>query len=70
MQKFTKILENIENPTEFKYNVMVRIQGVITAENEGEAGYMIDSEIEAIPGYYTHEIELISPINEFTNDEK
>lgn len=67
MQKLTKIIENHENPTEFKYDVLVRIQGVITAPNEGEAGYLIDSEIEALPGYYTHQIELIAPVSEFDN---
>lgn len=43
----------------FKYKAIVHIESTVHAESEGDAGYQIDADLEAIPGYVSHEIEII-----------
>jgi len=43
MKKFSKIVENSEN--QYFYKVDAQVELIIPAENEGEAGYISDSEL-------------------------
>lgn len=43
----------------FKYKAIVHIESTVHADSEGDAGYQIDADLEALPGYVSHEIEII-----------
>jgi hypothetical protein len=57
MKKFTKILEDKNNS--LFYKVYSKIELIIEAENEGEAGYKSDSILASIENIYNYEIQLI-----------
>ena len=57
MKKFTKVLE--ENSNEKYYKVFAKIELVISAENEGEAGYLADSILSSVENNYNYTIQLI-----------
>jgi len=57
MKKFTKILEN--NLNEKYYKVFAKVELIIPAENEGEAGYIADSILASVENNYDYTIQLI-----------
>lgn len=57
MKKFTKILEDKNNLSFYK--IYSKIELIIEAENDGEAGYISDSILASIEGVYNYEIQLI-----------
>jgi hypothetical protein len=62
MKKFSKILEN--NSNEKHYKVFAKIQLIIPAENEGEAGYISDSILASVENNYDYTIDLIEETDE------
>lgn len=62
MKKFTKILE--ENSNERYYKVYAKIELIIPAENEGEAGYIADSTLSSVENNYDYTIDLIEDTDE------
>ena len=59
MKKFTKINENVKKT----YKVLVELELIIEAENEGEAGYISDSILSGIEkqdSYSINNIELVT----------
>ncbi len=57
MKKFSKILEN--NSNQKYYKVFAKIELVIPADNEGEAGYLADSILASVEDSYDYTIQLI-----------
>ena len=64
MKRFTKLVESIESEKYFK--VQSEIELVFKAENEGEAGYLADSELGSLESQSDFRI---SDISEITKDE-
>lgn len=67
MKKFTKILE--ENSNERYYKVFAKIELVIPAENEGEAGYLADSILSSVDNNYNYTIQLIEDTDDRIDDQ-
>lgn len=67
MKKFSKILEN--NSNEKYYKVYAKIELVIPAENEGEAGYLADSILASVDNSYNYTIQLIEDTDDRIEDE-
>ena len=67
MKKFSKILEN--NSNEKYYKVYAKIELVIPAENEGEAGYLADSILASVENSYNYTIQLIEDTDDRIEDE-
>ena len=57
MKKFSKILE--DNSNQKYYKVFAKIELVIPADNEGEAGYLADSILASVEDSYDYTIQLI-----------
>lgn len=57
VKKFSKILEN--NSNQKYYKVFAKIELVIPADNEGEAGYLADSILASVEDSYDYTIQLI-----------
>jgi len=57
MKKFSKILE--DNSNQKYYKVFAKIELVIPAENEGEAGYLADSILASVEDSFNYTIDLI-----------
>ena len=57
MKKFSKILESDQNQNYYK--IHAKIELVVPAENEGEAGYLADSILASVEHNYDYSIELI-----------
>lgn len=66
MKKFSKILE--DNSNEKHYKVFAKIQLIIPAENEGEAGYISDSVLASVDYNYDYTIDLIEETDERISD--
>ena len=66
MKKFSKILEY--NSNEKHYKVFAKIQLIIPAENEGEAGYISDSVLASVDYNYDYTIDLIEETDERISD--
>lgn len=64
MKTFTKLVENNQNGRYFKIQCQVEL--VVQAANEGEAGYLADSELGSITSQSDF---VISDISEITKDE-
>jgi len=64
MKRFTKIVENVES--EKYYKIQSEVELVLKAGNEGEAGYLADSELGSIKSQSEFRI---SNIVEITKDE-
>lgn len=57
MKKFSKILE--DNSNQKYYKVFAKIELIIPADNEGEAGYLSDSILSSVENSYDYTIQLI-----------
>lgn len=57
VKKFSKILE--DNSNQKYYKVFAKIELVIPADNEGEAGYLADSILASVEDSYDYTIQLI-----------
>jgi hypothetical protein len=68
MKKFTKILEEVEN--ERFYKVTAKVELIIPAENEGEAGYLSDSILASIEYGSNYTIDLIDETDERITESK
>ena len=66
MKKFTKKLEKIENTKSYK--VLVNLELIVDAENEGEAGYKSDSIISSIEKLYNYYILEIEKTDDFIKE--
>ena len=62
MNKFTKIVEDIEQLKKYKADVKISI--VVSARNEAEAGDLIDRKFPTIEGQTHYEITHIEPCSE------
>lgn len=62
MKKFSRILEDNSNYKHYK--VFAKIQLIIPAENEGEAGYISDSILASVENNYDYTIDLIEETDE------
>ena len=62
MNKFTKIVEDIEQLKKYKADVKISI--VVSARNEAEAGDLIDRKFPSIEGQTHYEITSIEPCGE------
>lgn len=69
MQKFSKIIESQNSFKPFGFTANLVVKGVVYAENEGDAGYQIDSKLEAIEGVETTDLVDIFEVNEETAQE-
>lgn len=67
MKKFTDIINEQESRKDFKYIANVKVEGTVTAASEGEAGELVDKEMDTIPGMIDYQIENI---DEVTNETK
>jgi len=67
MKKFSKILE--ENSNEKYYKIYAQIELVISAENEGEAGYLADSILASVDNSYNYNIQLIEETEDRIEDQ-
>lgn len=54
MKKFTLIKEQQDH--QYTWRAIVKVEGVVTAGSEGDAGYQADEAIEAMPHILSHEI--------------
>jgi len=68
MEKFSKIVENIENGGYYKINATIEL--IIKAENSGEAGYLSDSIIGSIEKCSNYTIDLIEETDERISENK
>ena len=66
MKKFTKILE--DNSNQKYYKVFAKIELIIPAENEGEAGYIADSTLASVEDGYDYTIQLIEETEDRISD--
>ncbi len=64
MKQFSKVIENIESQKYFK--VTAEVELLFKADNEGEAGYLADSELGSISSQSDFRI---SDINEISQDD-
>ena len=62
MKKFTKLVENIESEKYFK--VIAEIELVFKSDNEGEAGYLADSELGSLESQIDFRISDILEVSE------
>jgi len=62
MRKFTDLIKENESLKVFNYTVKISAQ--VDAANEGEAGYLIDQEIDKIDRLVDYDIENIEDSNE------
>lgn len=56
MKTLSEIIKENENNKKFKYNASVVIEGHVYANSEGDAGELIDKEMDAIPGFVSGEV--------------
>jgi hypothetical protein len=68
MKKFTKILE--DNSNQQYYKVYAKVELIIPAENEGEAGYLADSILASMENNYDYSIQLIEETDEKIDEKK
>lgn len=68
MKKFSKILE--DNSNQKYYKVYAKIELVIPADNEGEAGYMADSILASVEDSFNYNIDLIEDTEDRINELK
>lgn len=62
MRNFTQLIkENDENKT-YKYVANVKIEGEVTASSEGDAGELVDKEIDTIDGVVDYKIESLDEV--------
>ena len=61
MKSFSKLIENIESERFFKSECEIDL--VFKAENAGEAGYITDSELGAVPSHIDFRINEIKEIS-------
>lgn len=62
MKKFSKILEDVQNEKFFK--IEAHIQLIVSAENEGEAGYLSDSILASVESMSNYQLMNIEETNE------
>lgn len=60
MKTLSQIIQENENNKKFKYNASVLVEGHVYANSEGDAGELIDKEMDSIPGFVSGEIINIS----------
>jgi len=68
MEKFSKIIENIENGGYYKINATIEL--IVEAENSGEAGYLADSTLGSIEECSNYTIDLIEETDERISENK
>lgn len=56
MKTLSQIIQENENNKKFKYNASVLVEGHVYANSEGDAGELIDKEMDSIPGFVSGEI--------------
>ncbi len=61
MKLFT---EELAEPNKYEITATINVSIIVTAHNEGDAGYIADKELESINGYILHNINNIKKINE------
>lgn len=59
MKKLSDLINENENNKMFKYVVDVKIEGTVKAGSEGDAGELVDKEIDAIDGVVDYKIVSI-----------
>jgi hypothetical protein len=59
MRKFSDLIKEQEGSKEYKYTANVVVEGKVVAASEGEAGGLVDKEMDAIPGMINYEINNI-----------
>lgn len=62
MKKFSKIIEGLEGPKQFK--VTAQIELTIEASNEGEASYIADSSLSSLKNQSSYTISKVEENNE------
>ena len=62
MKQFSKVVENIESQKYFKVNAQIEL--VFKADNEGEAGYLADSDLGSLENQVDFSISNISEITQ------
>jgi hypothetical protein len=62
IKKFTRIVEQSENGKFYK--VIAQVELIISAENEGEAGYLADSALSSIENGSNYTIDNIEETDE------
>ena len=62
MKRFSKLVESVESEKYFK--VVAELELVFKAENEGEAGYLADSELGSLESQIDFRISDISEISQ------
>lgn len=62
MKKFTEIIKENESVREYQWTATIEISGKVTASSEGNAGEMIDKEIDQIEGMVSYQINTINEI--------
>lgn len=63
MRKLSDIIKENESNKEFKYSATVKVEGTVIAASEGEAGELVDKEMDTIPGMINYEIDNIASAN-------
>lgn len=56
MKTLSELIKENESSKKFKYNATVQVEGHVYAENEGNAGELVDKEMDLIPGLVSYEI--------------
>lgn len=56
MRKLSDLIKENESTKKFKYNATVTVEGSVFAENEGNAGELIDKEMDTVQGMVNYEI--------------
>lgn len=59
MKSLSELINENENNKTYKYVVDVKIEGTVTAGSEGDAGELVDKEIDKIDGVVDYKIASI-----------
>lgn len=62
MKNFSSLITENEQTKKYKYNATVKVEGIVTAMSEGDAGELADKELDTIPGIISGEIDNIEAI--------
>lgn len=69
MKNLTSLIKENNETKKYKYTATVTVEGNVTAMSEGDAGELVDKEIDTIPNVVNYEISTIEEIeNEVTEN--